>query len=406
MSAAAKTAPIDAAPSAKPAPILAFACDSETLDTVCRVVPGARRGVEVREGGIREAIAAVQHDGPPTLLVVDVSDSTDPSADMANLVSSRGATNLTVIAIGPENDISLYRSLIAAGATDYLVKPITKQELRRTILSISQADTELETRKTGDVIVTVGARGGIGTSSIAAGVASLLSHEFNRNVALVDLDLHFGTAALNFDVDPGNGLRSALEDPDRIDSLLVASALVKCGDSLYVLGGEEAIDEGFQVEPEAVGRLMEELRQVVDIVVIDMPRHQIANNVPFLKHVSAIAVVTDLSLAGLRDALRIRKGLNDALVEPNLVMVASRVGHAKAAEIAQAEFEKGMDAKIDFAVQETPQLAKAALDGKPSALGSQRTPAAQAMRALAKRLGNLEETDASPRRWLKLFRPR
>lgn len=406
MSAAAKTAPIDAAPSAKPAPILAFACDSETLDTVCRVVPGARRGVEVREGGIREAVAAVQHDGPPTLLVVDVSDSTDPSADMANLVSSRGASNLTVIAIGPENDISLYRSLVAAGATDYLVKPITKQELRRTILSISQADTELETRKTGDIIVTVGARGGIGTSSIAAGVASLLSHEFSRNVALVDLDLHFGTAALNFDVDPGNGLRSALEDPDRIDSLLVASALVKCGDSLYVLGGEEAIDEGFQVEPEAVGRLMEELRQVVDIVVIDMPRHQIAANVPFLKHVSAIAVVTDLSLAGLRDALRIRKGLNDALVEPNLIMVASRIGHAKAAEISQAEFEKGLGAKIDFAVQETPQLAKAALDGKPSALGSQRTPAVQAMRALARRLGNLEETGASPRRWLKLFRPR
>lgn len=406
MSAAAKTAPIDAAPSAKPAPILAFACDSETLDTICRVVPGARRGVEVREGGIREAVPAIQDDGPSTLLIVDISDSAAPAADMASLVAARGTSNLTVIAIGPDNDIGLYRSLVAAGATDYLVKPISKQELRRTILSISQADTELETRKTGEIIVTVGARGGIGASSIAAGVASLLSHEFGRNTALVDLDLHFGTAALSFDVDPGNGLRNALEDPDRIDSLLVASALVKCGESLYVLGGEEPIDEGFQVEPEAVGRLMEELRQVVDIVVIDMPRHQIAVNMPFLKNASAISVVTDMTLAGLRDALRIRKGLNDALVEPNLVMVASRVGHAKTAEISKTEFERGLGAQIDFSVQETPQLAKAALEGKPSALGSQRTPAVQAMRSLAKRLGNLEEADASSRRWMKLFRTR
>ena len=406
MTAASKTSLDASIPSGKSAPILAFACDGETLDQICRVIPGARRGVEVREGTIRDAIAAIEHDGTPTMLIVDITDSTSPAIDMANLIATGGANALTVLALGPANDINLYRSLISAGATDYLVKPVSNQDLRRSILTISQSGPEEESRSAGQIIVTIGARGGIGASSVASNIAWLLSREFGKTAALVDLDLHFGTGALHFDVEAGSGLRSALEDPDRIDSLLVASALVNCGDNLYVLAGEEAIEEAFRVEPEAVSRLMEELRQVVDVVVIDLPRHMIAASVPFLEQATAISVITDLTLAGLRDTMRIRKGLEQALANPRLTTVAARVGHAKAGELPVAEFEKSLGVKVDFQIQETPGLAKAALDGKPTVLASQKNTAAQAMRELTKRLSGLDVAKKKQRPWANLFRSR
>lgn len=384
--------------------VLAFVADGDTLDAVCRVVPGARRGVEVREGGIADATATVQVAVPPALLIVDVTDTASPASDMAALKANCGA-GTTIIALGPDNDVGLYRSLINAGATDYLVKPITGQDLRRTILSISHTDVAADERRSGSVVVVIGARGGVGSSSLAAGIAWLLANEFDRHAALVDLDLHFGTAALSFDVDPGSGLRNALEDPDRIDSLLVASALVNCGDNLYILGGEEPIDEAVHVDSEALGRLLEELRQVVDTVVVDLPRNRIANHIKLLSEADGIALVTDLSIAGLRDALRIRKAIERSVGHPNFKIVANRMGHAKGGELAIAEFEKSLEAKIDYQVNEVPQAAKAAMDGKPLTAGMQHKPSAAAIRSLAVTLARVQEAPKKKARrsWMGLL---
>ncbi len=383
--------------------VLAFVPDSDTLDAICRVVPGARRGVEVREGGIADAATTIQLASPPSLLIVDVTDTASPASDMAGLKATCGDAT-TIIALGPDNDVGLYRSLISAGATDYLVKPITGQELRRTILSISHTEMADEEKRSGRIVVVIGARGGAGASSLAAGIAWLLAHEFGRHAALVDLDLHFGTAALSFDVDPGNGLRNALEDPERIDSLLVASALVNCGDNLYILGGEEPIDEAVHIDTEALGRLLEELRQVVDTVVIDLPRHRIANNIDLLSAADGIALVTDLSIAGLRDAMRIRKALERSVGHPNFKIVANRMGHARGGELNVAEFEKSLEAKIDFQIHEVPQAAKAALDGKPLTAGLKHKASGAAVRALTTTLAQVAEVDGPKQRgWLGLL---
>lgn len=387
----------------KAPPVMAFATDAETLETVSRVVPGGRKGVEVNEGGIANAIAMLRGSPAPALLIVDITGSSSPVSEISALAEMCGPTT-TILAIGPENDVSLFRALVAAGVTDYMVKPISGQELRRTMLTANQRDGMTDQAANGMLSVVVGAHGGVGGSAVAVGLAWQIANRYKKQVGLVDLDLQFGTASLSLDLDPGSGLRSALEQPDRIDSLFVASAMVSCGDNLYVLSGEEALDQEVQVHAASVERLIAELKRIFDVVIVDMPRHLVATCSSVLQTANSVALVTDLSLAGLRDSLRIRTSFETLAPEARLCIIANRVGLAKGGEIAPSEFEKSLGAKIDFVIPEDPSAAKAAINGKPLAAGGSRGKVAESMNGLSKIIGGISDEKKSGRSWFKFGR--
>ena len=221
-------------------------------------------------------------------------------------------------------------------------------------------------------------------------------------MAILDLDLHFGTTALSFDVDPGKGLRDALRDPERIDSLLVASALVNVSDNLYVLGSEEPLDEPVHIGGEAISRLIEELRSEVDLIVIDLPRHHLAESLELLERCDGLALVTDLTLPALRDSVRIRRLIDRDLGHPNFHMVANRIGHAKTGELGIKDFEQSLGAKLDFQFNELPQAARAAMDGKPMATGFKAKGSGEALLGFVRALSRLEEA-APAKRQRQLF---
>ena len=102
--------------------------------------------------------------------------------------------------------------------------------------------------------------------------AWLLAEQHKENTALVDLDLHFGTVALNLDTDPGSGLCEALEQPSRIDALFVDRATVKVSDTLRILAAEAAVAETLMIDAGAIDVLLYELRRKFAWVVIDLPR--------------------------------------------------------------------------------------------------------------------------------------
>lgn len=368
------------------APILAFASDAETIEQIGRIVPGGRRGADIYEGGTAEAARALDQGAMPTVVIVDISGSAQPVDEIAELSAISGP-GCAVIAIGAANDIGLYRHLVAAGAADYLVKPLDPQDLRRAILTAHSGESrQSEPERRGEVICVVGARGGVGSTSVAIGTAWLLSDGFGRNTALVDLDLQFGTAALSLDLEPGSGMRNALEHPDRIDSLFIASAMVSYSDKLSVLGGEEPLDELIEFKPEAFKRLTDEVADIAEILVCDIPRHMIGAAGELLGSAKAILLVTDLSLPGLRDAMRLRTALERLAPQVPLKVVANRVGHAKGVELSRAEFEKSLDAKIDCLLGEDPKAGKQMLNGKPLAAGSAKGKTAEALRSLVQQI--------------------
>jgi pilus assembly protein CpaE len=238
----------------------------------------------------------------------------------------------------------------------------------------------------------VGARGGVGTTTLAVSTAWLLAHEFKLRTALIDLDLHFGNLALTLDLEPGRGLREALENPERTDSLLLASAMVTEGDKLPILATEEPLEEQLLFDAGAVAPLLSALSQDYDCIVVDLPRTFDSMARQVISLADATVVVTDLSLSALRDSVRIidlAKAL-ESRVKP--LLVANQVGADHRGEIGRAEFERGVGGGVDHAVPfDVKAVTAAAHNGKaiPDAAGNSK--AASELRKLAARLAGREE---------------
>lgn len=171
-------------------------------------------------GGVVSAVRALGGMPCPEFLIVDLSDSDDPRADMQSLadVCEPGTV---VLALGTLNDVTLYRDLLHAGVHDYLVKPLTAEMLRDAIRTAEEAlayEEEVEdTSPKNDTrqLVCLGVRGGIGTSTMVANIAWMMADQ-GKKTALLDLDLFFGTSAMQFDLEPGRGLSDALDNPRRL----------------------------------------------------------------------------------------------------------------------------------------------------------------------------------------------
>ena len=147
---------------------------------------------------------------------------------------------VTVIAIGDRNDVGLFRDLINSGVSDYLVKPVPPALLQKSLVGVVESAAQgRQNPRMGRLIAVTGSRGGVGSTMLATNLAWSIANRHRRRVALVDLDLQFGTVALSLDLEPCHGLAEALEQPGRIDGLFIDRLMVQHSDTLFVLSGEE-----------------------------------------------------------------------------------------------------------------------------------------------------------------------
>jgi len=390
--------------------LLAFSDDEQLLEMLSHAVPGSKQGVDLFNGGVQAASATVDSGIAPEVLVIDISNTDDPLPLTAHIAKTlRGRT--AVLAVGERNDIGLYRTLVGLGVTDYLLRSeLTVQQLRRAVLTAGRQDSEpVETPKAalGKVIVFIGVRGGEGETALCTSVAWRLANTHNQQVALVDMDMQFGTTALSLDLDPGTGFRDALENYERIDSLLVASAMVPLGANLNVLCAEESPARGNPPSQEATQRLMNVLRPDVEALIIDLPRYLLPSAKPMLEAAEHVVLVTDLSLSALRDAARVRQALADEGLGDAVRFVANRIGLADDGKLTVQEFQNSLKAKFDAVIPEDPKAAKAALEGKPLGAGGAKPKTTEEIARLTRKLGGIAEPAKGGSKWIpKLKVPR
>jgi pilus assembly protein CpaE len=347
----------------------AFVGDEPTRKVVDQVVTELMiPNATVHRGGIREAIRQLGEQRSPRLLIVDL-DEVDLPLSAVNELAEVCEPGVTVIAIGDRNDVGLFRDLINNGVSDYLVKPIVPPLLHKSLMGVLDAGAaNRHAAKLGRLIAVSGARGGAGSTMLAVNLAWTIAHRRRRRVALVDLDLQYGTVALALDLEPTQGLREALEQPGRIDGLFVERAMTRQSDTLYVLSGEEALGDLTAPDPAALDALLRELRNKFHYVLVDLPRQVTPCTQHVLQTATNLLIVTDLSVAGMRDTLR-RTMLMPAInASCQLCIVANRAGEHREGEIARGEFETGVGRPIDVLIPFDPRsVAKASNAGQPVA---------------------------------------
>jgi pilus assembly protein CpaE len=391
---------------AKARPFAAFVGDDDSREAVARAAAAAGfASPSVTTGTIGEAIRRLGNAPTPQLLVVDLSGSPDPKADVGALadVCDEGTR---VLAVGDVNDIGLYRALIAFGVHDYLVKPLDEESLSASLGRAREgprAATEPAAPSTGRIIAVVGARGGVGATTIAVNLAWMLAQEQKKRVALVDLDLFFGSCGLTLDLEMGRGFREALENPSRIDGLFIERAMIRASENLFVLSAEEALDYAIAFDPSAIELLLEHLRRDFQAVVVDLPRFGARTQTAIMTAPCSIVLVSEPSLAGMRDTQRLVKLFTNLAPKAELSVVLNRVGANRGAELALADFEAGAETKAGIVVPFEPKiLAATAGTGKPLAKVANGAKITVALRALAARAGGGGQQRATgPAFWQK-----
>ncbi|MGO8918099.1 MAG: CpaE family protein [Stellaceae bacterium] len=371
---------------------VACVADDVTREAVSRAV--AQLGwsnAKVRAGGLEAARGSIDITVPPSLVLVDLSDASDPVEGIHELAQLCGPQT-RFLAIGSINDVSLYRQLVGLGVADYLVKPVSSELLCEAFASAIRTYASPGEARSTRLFAFVGARGGVGTTTLAVSTAWLLANEFKLRTALIDLDLHFGNLALSLDLEPGRGLREALENPERTDSMLLASAMVTQGEKLPILATEEPLEEQLAFDGGAVAPLLSALSQDYDCLVVDLPRTLDAMGRQVIALADAAIVVTDLSLSALRDTVRLSELAKALESRAKPLLVANQVGAEHRGEIGRAEFERGVGGALDYAVPfDVKALVASSHSGKALPDAAQGSKAAAELRKLAARLAGREE---------------
>jgi pilus assembly protein CpaE len=388
------------------APFMAFAADQITYASLVKVA-GEQGWPEnwVLEGGISEAITALGGVATPQVLVLDISDSADPIADISALaeVCDEGTR---VIALGQINDVNLYRELMDFGVLDYLLKPVSPEAMGALILkAIEQPEIVEEENKTGRLIAVIGARGGVGASMVAVNTAWMIAHEQNIRVALVDLDLYFGSVALSLDLEPGRGFREALENPSRIDGLFIERAMVRESDHLFVLGAEEPLENRISFDSAAVELLLERLRASFDCVVVDLPRSEVTAHSSILAQASMIGIVSDATLASMRDTMRLKEFAKKSAPAADAIVIVNRFGAAKIGELSKGDFERGAELTVDYLIPyEIKTAAQSMNSGKALGQVAKNGKLVALLRDLSRQFSGSDEEITKPHIWDRLLK--
>jgi pilus assembly protein CpaE len=373
-------------------PFSAYVCDDATADTIRPVCVEMGWPVEkINKGGLRNAVQSLSVTASPNILFVDLSESGDPLNDI-NALAEVCEPGTVVIAAGEVNDVRLYRDLVASGIQDYLLKPFSADQLRE---AFAHAQAVLNGPRHTDPVAdrphittaVIGARGGVGASTIAASLAWLFSDGHKRSTALLDLDVHFGTGALSLDLEPGRGLTDAIENPGRIDGLFIERAMVRANDKLSILSAEAPMNQPLLSDGGAFYQLQEEMRAAFECTVIDLPRQMIVQHPHLMNEIQAVVVVSELTLVGARDVIRILSWLKANAPHASVLVALNRVGPSGTTELSKKDFESSIERKVDFVIPlDVKVVYQAAKLGKPVAEVGKTSKVGQELQAIGTRL--------------------
>ncbi len=352
--------PFGAAPHERPVPRISIHAFCEFPDTGAALQRAAadrrlsKAHLEVQLGGLHAAAEFYTGQVTPNLLIVETKLQGKAAVEEVDRLAEVCDPATKVIVVGRVNDVELYRELIHRGVSEYLVAPLNPLHL---IEVISGLYLDPDAAPIGRILAFAGARGGVGSSTLAHNVAWCIAERLHINTTIVDLDLPFGTAGLDFNEEPAQGVFDALTAPERLDDVLLDRLLLKTSDHLSLLAAPALLDRGYDAEPTAYEAVLDAVRRITPCIIVDLPHSWTPWIRQTLLSADEIVVVATPDLASLRtgralfDLLRQNRP-NDA--PPRLVL--NQVGIPKHPEIPVKDFAETMGTQPTLSVQFEPHL--------------------------------------------------
>ena len=346
-----------------PAPRVSVQAFCETVETAAAVQSSGedrrlgKAHLKIQMGGMVAAIEAYRTAPTPNVIILETDGRGDILVGLDQLASVCDA-GTRVIVIGRINDVGLYRELVRRGVSDYLIAPINAFDMVRSVCNLYAAP---EAKAVGRVIAVVGAKGGVGASTLAHNVAWAIARDLALDSVVADLDLAFGTAGLDYNQDPPQGIADAVFSPDRIDTAFIDRLLSKCTDHLSLLAAPATLERVYDFGAEAFDAIFDTLRSSMPCVVLDIPHQWSGWTRRAMVNADDILIVATPDLASLRNTKNIFDLLKAS--RPNDRIPAyclNQVGIPKRPEINASEFAKAIESPPIASIPFEPQIFGAA----------------------------------------------
>jgi pilus assembly protein CpaE len=330
-----------------PAPRVSVQAFCETVETAAAIQAAgedrrmAKAHLRVQMGGLTAAIEAHQNSPTPNVIMLESESRREDILVGLDQLAEVCDAGTRVVIIGRMNDVALYRELVRRGVSDYLILPVDALQVVRSVCGLFSAP---DAKPVGRIIAVVGAKGGVGASTIAHNVAFAVGNDLALDAVVTDLDLAFGTAGLDFNQDPPQGIVEAVFSPDRVDDAFVDRLLTKCTDHLSLLAAPATLERVYDFGADAFESIFDSLRATVPCVVLDVPHQWSGWTRQTLVGADDILIVAAPDLANLRNAKNLYDFLKGA--RPNdrrPLYCLNQVGVPKRPEIKSADFAKALD---------------------------------------------------------------
>jgi pilus assembly protein CpaE len=343
-----------------PAPRVAVQAFCETVETAAAVQAAgedrrlAKAHLKIQMGGIAAAVEAYRSSPTPNVILIESASQGDDLIAGLDTLSECCDAGTRVVVVGRMNDVLLYRELMRRGVSEYLIGPIGTLDIVRAICGLFSAP---DAKPVGRVVAVIGAKGGVGASTIAHNIAWAVARDLSLDTVVTDLDLGFGTAGLDYNQDPPQGIADAVFSPDRIDTAFIERLLSKCTDQLSLLAAPATLDRIYDFGGDAFDSIIDSLRTTMPCIVLDVPHQWTEWTKRLLVSADDILVVAEPDLANLRNA----KNLLDLLKSsrpndhrPHYCL--NRVGVPKRPEIGTNDFAKALEDTPLAVIPFEPQL--------------------------------------------------
>jgi pilus assembly protein CpaE len=330
-----------------PAPRISVQAFCETVETAAAVQAAgddrrlAKAHVKIQMGGIAAATEAYNNSPTPNVIVIETDARAADILGGLDKLAEVCDAGTRVIVMGRVNDVTLYREMTRRGVSEYLITPVGPLDVVRAISSLFSAP---DAKPVGRIVAVVGAKGGVGASTVAHNIAWAIGRDLALDSVVADLDLAFGTAGLDYNQDPPQGIADAAFSPDRVDTAFVDRLLSKCTDHLSLLAAPATLERVYDFGADAFDSILDSLRASIPCVVLDVPHQWLGWTRRLLISADDILVVAGPDLANLRNA----KNLVDLLrtSRPNdhrPHYCLNQVGIPKRPEITPADFAKALE---------------------------------------------------------------
>jgi pilus assembly protein CpaE len=314
----------------------------------------AKTEFEMEPGGIDAATAYCAANSSPNLIILDTLATPTELLTKLDRLAEHVEEGSKVVIIGAANDIGLFRELMSRGVSEYLVPPLQPLQIIR---AISALYVNPDKPFAGKVVSVVGAKGGVGASTIAHNLAWLIAERFQANTTMVDLDLSFGTGALDFNQEPQQTVAEALLSPDRVDEVFLDRLLMRQTERLMLFCAPATLDREFEIDPEAFETVIDRVRRSAPFVVLDLPHIWTPWMRQTLLSSDEVIVIATPELASLRNAKNMIDRVKSARPhdQPPIV-VLNMTGVAKRPEIPVKDFSEALGIEPSLVIPFDPQV--------------------------------------------------